>query len=154
MKLLELHPLNNIENNPKLNELFLQFEQLLQEINKHPLSESTIKSINKDIEAINAAEERDNQLFILIKKKQANIIKVVEKEHKIVPKEYYQKLWLALGLASFGVPLGVIVGVLMKNMALLGLGIPIGLGIGAMLGRSMDKKAAEEGRQLDISLKY
>jgi len=34
------------------------------------------------------------------------------------------------------------------------IGLPIGLGFGAALGSSMDKKAMEEGRQIDVELKF
>jgi hypothetical protein len=43
-------------------------------------------------------------------------------------------------------------GIGLDNMAFLGLGLPIGLAIGAVLGLRMDKKAFEEGRQLDVKI--
>jgi hypothetical protein len=38
-------------------------------------------------------------------------------------------------------------------MGLLAIGLPIGMGIGIAVGTSMDKKAMNEGRQLDIEIK-
>ena len=82
------------------------------------------------------------------------IIKKLEKEVKLVPKNYYSYLWLAIGIASFGVPIGVAFGAMLGNMAFLGIGLPIGLAIGFLVGYEMDKKAYEEGRQLDVEIKY
>ena len=40
-----------------------------------------------------------------------------------------------------------------KLMAFLAIGIPLGMAIGIGLGTGMDKKALEEGRQLDIEIR-
>jgi hypothetical protein len=60
---------------------------------------------------------------------------------------------MALGIAVYGVPLGLAFGVSLDNMAFLGIGIPIGLAIGIGVGNGMDKKALKEGRQLDLEIK-
>jgi len=79
---------------------------------------------------------------------------LLEKELKIVPKGYYQNLWIALGICVFGLPIGVVFGTSLDNMGLLGIGLPIGVAIGYVLGSRMDKKASEEGRQLDVKTTY
>lgn len=53
-------------------------------------------------------------------------------------------------MAVFGVPIGVAFGFGLSNMAFIGIGIPIGMSIGIGIGAAMDKKAKEEGRQLDF----
>lgn len=63
-------------------------------------------------------------------------------------------MWLAAGLATFGLPIGIAFGFLLANMAFLGIGLPIGMTIGMALGASMDKQAEAEGRQLDVEIKY
>ncbi|MBT8222071.1 MAG: hypothetical protein KJN96_02760 [Eudoraea sp.] len=59
---------------------------------------------------------------------------------------------MALGMAVFGVPMGVAFGAALDNMAFLGIGIPIGMAIGIAIGTAMDEQAKKEGRQLDIDL--
>ena len=50
-------------------------------------------------------------------------------------------------------PIGAAIGSVSGNMGVLGAGLPIGMGIGIAVGMSMDKKAINEGRQLDIEIK-
>ncbi|MBT8322649.1 MAG: hypothetical protein KJO94_04145, partial [Eudoraea sp.] len=71
---------------------------------------------------------------------------------KIVTKNYYRNLWLALGMTVFGIPLGVAFGAAQDNMAFLGVGIPIGMAIGIGVGTAMDEQAKKKGKQLDIDL--
>lgn len=61
---------------------------------------------------------------------------------------------MALGMSAFGLPFGVVIGLITKNMGLLAIGLPIGMGIGVMVGSKMDKKALEEGRQLNMEIKH
>jgi hypothetical protein len=65
-----------------------------------------------------------------IRKRQISIIKSVEKKLKIVPKHYYQKyLAMAIGMAGFGIPLGVAIrSQVLTTWLFLGVGIPIGSG--------------------------
>jgi hypothetical protein len=57
-------------------------------------------------------------------------------------------------MAAFGIPIGVAFGASLGSMAFLAIGIPIGMVIGLAIGSGMDKKAFEEGRQIDLELKY
>ncbi|NBP71319.1 MAG: hypothetical protein EBU52_21600, partial [Cytophagia bacterium] len=89
-----------------------------------------------------------------IKTTEGKIVRFVEKQLKLVPQKYYRKLWLLLGMTSFGIPFGVVFAMSIGNMAMLGIGLPIGMGIGVAIGTALDNKALKEGRQLDIELKY
>jgi hypothetical protein len=89
-----------------------------------------------------------------VKKSQTGILQMIEKEMKLVPKNRYRNMWLALGMASFGVPLGVVFGLSLGNMAFLGIGLPIGMGIGIAVGTALDKKAADSGNQLDLYINH
>jgi len=40
------------------------------------------------------------------------------------------------------------------HLVILGIGFPIGLALGMAVGTGMDKKAFEEGRQIDLEIKY
>lgn len=134
--------------------LYQQLETLLNELEKKEISDTTREIINQQVEAINSASLNDKALPKLLKEKQTGILKMLEKEYKLVPKNYYRTMWLAAGLAAFGVPIGIALGFLLGNMAYLGIGFPIGMTIGMALGASMDKQAVAEGRQLDVEIKY
>jgi len=154
---MEINQLNlkfDTGSNPKLNELYSQFQEILEKLKHQKLPSEAVQYINNIVEQINSTMLQDKALLKLLKDKQNIIIKYLEKEHKIVPKNYYKKLWLAVGMTAFGLPIGVVFGLLMKNMGLMAIGLPIGLGFGAAAGSSMDKKALQEGRQIDVELKF
>lgn len=151
MKLTDLKPRPAIKNNTKLNNKYLQFEKFIAALKQKELSNNVFTALQSLIEELNRVP--DNELKKELRKKQTNIIKILEKEMKIVPKNYYRNLWMALGMSIFGIPMGVVFGALFENMAFLGIGLPIGMAIGIAVGTQMDKKAFEEGRQLDVELK-
>lgn len=150
MKILELKPREGILKNPKLNEAYTRLGDLLNELRTRDLPQKLIKEINSRLEVLNAVSDTDGGLNKVIAKTQAWIIRLVEKQIKVVPKNYYRNIWLALGLASIGIPLGVAFGLSMGNMAMMAIGIPIGLVIGLGVGMTLDKKAHHEGRQLEF----
>lgn len=153
MKINELNQKSDIVKNVKLEQAYVQFEKLLFELRKRDLPDGLVMSINKDIDEINSTSLSGDDMREIIKKVQTRIIKLLEKEVKLVPKNYYLNLWLTLGMSVFGIPIGVIFGASLGNMAFLGVGLPIGLVIGIAVGSGMDKKAVEEGRQLDVEIK-
>lgn len=61
-------------------------------------------------------------------------------------------MWMVLGMSAFGLPIGLMFGLMMDNLAFLGIGLPIGMGLGLTLGTALDKKAFENGNQLDLEL--
>lgn len=142
-----------LKEDPKLEQQWTQFQQLIQLIEERNLSDDLLNKLNTEIEKVNHVEEDAKSLQKVIKSSQNQMIRLLEKEAKIVPQGYYRNLWLALGMSTFGIPLGIILGLSMGNMGFLGIGLPIGLGIGVAVGSMFDKKAAEEGRQLAIELK-
>jgi predicted RND superfamily exporter protein len=154
MNIIELKERQNISDNIKLNRIYVQFGELLKELDQKELPHKIIESINQDVEELNATNLINNELKKLVKDKQTKIIKLVEKELKFVPKNYYRNIWLALGMTIFGLPFGVALGLGTGNMGLLGAGLPIGMIIGIAVGAGMDKKALEERRQLNIEIKY
>lgn len=128
------------------------FSSLISELRKRPLSEKEVEAINNEIKNINASTGNEKDFMKTLAKSQANILKVIEKESKLVVKNHYRNLWLVLGMSAFGIPIGVAFGISIGNLGLLGLGFPIGMGIGVAVGTSLDNKAAKEGRQLDVDL--
>jgi hypothetical protein len=154
MDIKELKNRPEIDRHEKLNASFNQFDKLLKELRAKELPNETVKSINSEIDQVNSASEADNDLSKQIKSAQSHIIKIIEKKHKLVTKNHYRNTWLAIGMAAFGIPLGVSFGISFGNMAFLGVGLPIGMAMGMAIGTDMDKKAFEEGRQIDLEIKH
>ena len=127
---------------------YFQFAELIEELKKRELPDEVVELINLEIERINSATEKT--LARQLVKSKAFVVKELEKRLKLVPKSYYRNLWTAIGLAAFGLPIGVVIGSAFGSMAYMGFGLPIGLVIGMFLGISLDKKAKNEGRQLDV----
>jgi len=153
MSIIDLKERTDIISDFKLNAYYLQFNKLLSELRKKELSPATVNFINDHVAIVNASAFIGNDLIKLVKKEQTLILKQVEKAHKIAPKNYYRNLWMLLGFTAFGLPIGVSFGLSIGNIGLMGVGLPIGMAIGAAVGASMDKKALNEGRQLDIEIK-
>jgi len=133
MNIIELKERQDISENIKLSRKYAQLGNFLKELKKKELPLTVIESVNSDIEAINGIPRTEFDLTISVTQTQRKIIKLVEKELKIVPKNYYRNLWTTLGMSVFG--------------------LPIGAAFGIFVGSKMDKKAFEEGRQLDIEIK-
>ena len=152
MKINYLNQKPSIDENVKLKETYLQFENILTELRKIELPDRLVISINQDIEDLNSISNSGDELRKIVRKKQTKIIKSLEDELKLLPKNYYRNLWIALGTAAFGIPIGVAFGASLGNMAYIGIGLPLGLAIGIAVGKAMDKKALEEGRQIDLEI--
>lgn len=148
IKTLQNQP--NIETDKKLQSAFERFSQLLDELRKRKLPDTIVQEINRPINQANAANENPKASRKILKKQQYAIIKLLEKELKIVPKNYYRNTWIPLGMTTFGLPIGVALGTALGNIAFLGIGLPIGMAIGLAVRTEKDKKAAAEGRQLDL----
>ena len=147
--MLEIQELNkrpNIEQNIKLKRVFIQFEKLIFELKTKEIPEEIVKFINNNIEEINSFSTSDKELKKQIKKTQTRILKLIEKELHLVTKNHYRNTWFILGML-IGVALGS------ANTSLLAVGIPLGFTIGIAIGTSKDKKAKDNGLQLDIEIK-
>lgn len=154
MDIIELNKRPDIEQNKKLTRAFIQFDKLLTELKKKELSNEVIIFINNTITAVNNGSQQEKEVRKQIRKHQSAIIKLIEKEHKLVTKNHYRNTWLAIGMSVFGIPLGVAFGASLGNMGYIGIGLPIGMAIGIAVGSGMDKKAYEEGKQIDLEIKY
>ena len=84
--------------------LYQQLKALLDELEKKDISDQTKETINQQVGVINSTSLKDKALSKLLKEKQTGILKMLEKEYKLVPKNYYRTMWLAAGLATFGLP--------------------------------------------------
>ena len=148
MSIISLSPHPSFEINPKLAKQSLSLENLLTAISRKDIPEAQASKINEIIGGINDFSGTDPELLKMMKAGQAAILKLLEKELKIVAQNHYQTQWMALGMAAFGIPMGVAFGTAMGNLGLLGIGIPIGLAFGIAVGNGMDVKAKNQGLQL------
>jgi hypothetical protein len=153
MILKELNERNDIAENAKLNSAYMNFKKLLTELNIRALPDEINSFINTQVDALNLISDSGKEFKKQLCKKRTAIVKRIENDLKIVPKNHYRNTWLILGMTIYGVPLGVVFGAIMGNMGLLGIGLPIGMAIGMAIGSKMDKKAVAEGRQLDVEFK-
>lgn len=151
-KIISVKERNFQEKNGKNNEFFIKFKALINELQQRELPDFFIEIINNELNFVNSFVGEERESMKVLKKSQRKIVTLLEKELKIVPKNYYQKLWMILGMSIFGIPFGLAFGFALESMAFLGLGLPIGMGIGIAVGTQMDKKALTEERQLGIEL--
>jgi len=149
-QLKQLNKRPGIENNKKGIRRFNYLKKLIDELNKRELPTNIYNSINDKIEEINSFTGSDKEVIKLLRKNTSFIIKFIEKELKLVLKNHYRTQWMAIGLSAFGIPFGVVFGAALKNMAFIGVGIPIGMAMGIAIGTAKDKKALEDGFQLDL----
>lgn len=153
-KITPLKRREDLSGQPELNVIYRQFGALIYELDTKSLSEDTILFINNRVEKINATPGSGSMLKKLLLKKQARIIRLVKKNDHIVVKDYYRNLWLVLGMVVFGIPIGAAMGGSSGNVGMLALGLPIGLAIGLAVGSEKDKKAFQDGRQLNTAVQH
>ncbi len=144
----------HILENTKVLSRYHQLGELLKALEKRELPNEIVDFINQQIELLNSVSDSEKYFAKTIKEKENEILKYIEKKINVVPKNHYRKRWLSLGVGAFGLPIGVTIGSVSGNMGMLGAGLPIGLGIGSVVGSNMDKKAFNEGRQLDFEIKH
>jgi len=150
MNLIELNPGERFLADPATKEHYQKLRRLLLDLRKRSLPESLIENINTKVEGINSSNLQGKPLEKLLSSTLADLLKLLEKELKLVPENHYRTLWMVLGMSAFGIPFGVVFGMSLGNMAYLGIGLPMGMAIGIAVGTSMDEKAKKEGRQLNL----
>ena len=156
MNIIELKEREDISGNVKLSRIYIQFQELLKELRKRELSEKVIDFVNQSIEDLNSTILTGDDLRKSVKRKQTEIINLLVKELKIVPKHYYRNLWyiftvpfVFLGFhigRDTGGLLGIVMGIVMTILFVFLMVY--------VLGAGLDKKAFKEGRQLEVDLKY
>ncbi|WP_199708026.1 hypothetical protein [Algoriphagus lacus] len=151
MNLIELKENEQFLAEKGSKEQFLKLRRLLNELKNRYLPESIVTSINGKLEEINATSLTGKPLQKFLTAKLTDILKQLEKELKLVPKDHFRTQWMVVGMSAFGLPFGVAFGLSLGNLAYLGLGLPFGMAIGIALGTSMDEKAKKEGRQLNLT---
>lgn len=152
MELLNIERLEIPQESKKLERLYSSFDSLINDLRNREIPDEIINSINEKTSSINSSAKEKKILISIIRKSIFTILNLLEKELNLVPRNHYQKKWLAIGMAVFGIPLGVAFGAGLSNMAFIGIGIPLGMAIGIGVGTAMDSRAKEKGKQLDIEM--
>ena len=158
--IIELKEREEFLENVKQNRVYVRFQKLLTELRKKELPDKIIESVNQDIEEINSMSNTGKELRKSVTQKHTKILKLFEKELKIVPKQYYLNQMLAvviMVITVLSLPLQMFMEK-MKSMGIMGkvgvliiaIGIIICTPIGIVIGLRMDKKAFKEGKQLDL----
>ncbi len=116
MDIKELNIRSNIEQDKKLTNKYVYFEKLLDELKKREMPSEIVNLINQNIDEINSFSGSNKDLQKQIRKSQSNILKLIEKELKLVPKNLYRTRWMVIRMTVFGVPLGMAFGASLDNM--------------------------------------
>ncbi|RYF97365.1 MAG: hypothetical protein EOO02_20910 [Chitinophagaceae bacterium] len=136
----------------KLQTAYSRFQELIQELETRSVPDNVVAQINQEISKLNATSEDPKVLLNVLKSTQQKVLRTLAKDPKLVSKNYYRNLWTALGMTTFGLPIGVAIGLSIKNPGLFIIGMPIGLAIGVAVGTSLDKKALAENKVLNTEL--
>ncbi|HZV44488.1 MAG TPA: hypothetical protein VFF90_08415 [Saprospiraceae bacterium] len=152
MKITPLQKRFLFSQDPRLGKAYSNFEQLIEELGKRDIPQAILSSINQHIDVINSLSGSDNAFRKELRKRQSTILRHVGKELNLVPRHHYRRVWLVIGMTAFGLPLGLVFGAGLDNMALMTIGLPIGMILGIVIGSIIDKKVMQEGKQLDIEI--
>lgn len=139
-------------NEEKVVRTYEKLNQLMEAIDPRTIPSDVKMKIQACLSIVAETAHEKKPFLKALHKSNNTIVRLLEKHLKLVPKNYYQVLWMSVGMAAFGIPLGVAFSAALNNYAFIGLGLPIGLGIGLALGVTMDKKAKAEGRQLPVDI--
>ena len=154
MDIQELKKPEGISKNKKLSDKYLELDDLLTELRSRDIPQDVKSGINNYLTDLNRPSGSDRERLKAISKARRAILKLLEKKLKIVPKGYYRTIWLPIGMAAFGIPMGAAFGASQGNMAFLGAGLPIGMALGVAVGIALDKKAKDSGKQLKADIKF
>ena len=89
MTIIELKDRLEFDADSKMYKLYIQFTQLINELRKKDLPDVIVEAINEDIKDLNSLTTAE-QVKVAVKQKQTKIIKLLEKQLKIVdPKGVY-----------------------------------------------------------------
>ena len=152
MDLTQLKEIPNEKVSSRLKRKAEFLKLLLAELSERKLPDSTKRKINDEINSLNFHLSEKSIKTSHFTKAQYKILNILEQETGLVPKNHYKQKWMGIGMAVFGIPLGVVFGTTQGNMAFIGIGIPIGLVMGVAIGSQKDKKAKEEGKQLQVDI--
>lgn len=127
-----------------------QLKALIKQLNKRDIPPAVATAINAEIMAVNNFNRSDQGQIKMIRRALRKISEMSASKLKLVPKNYYQNQWMAIGMGAFGIPFGAAIFAATGNAAFIAIGLPIGLAVGIAIGQQKDKQAKDDGRQLNF----
>lgn len=125
-------------------------QALLADLETRDLSPEVVDKIESEIKLINDSGIAD--LKKSTAKAHRRMVKVLYEDLRLVPISYYKTLWMSLGMAAFGLPMGIAFSTALGNYAFIGIGLPIGMVIGMAVGHKKDEDAKKNGLQLNVNV--
>ncbi len=150
MPITQLADRDSFGTHPKLAKASMNFKELITALEEKNIPERQENKINEIISGLNNFQGPADAHVKSIKAGQKAILQILEKELELVPIGHYQTQWLAIGMAAFGLPFGVVFGMALDNLAFLGIGLPIGMALGIAVGNGKDEEAKKKGKQLNF----
>ncbi|MEE4193637.1 MAG: hypothetical protein V2J07_00415 [Anaerolineae bacterium] len=145
----ELKELGQTENKKLIN-AYQRMADLIAALAKKEVPEAVVDEVNVKIANLNAYSGSEKEFARELERAYNYLLRLVQEVCNWVPRDFYRNQWMALGMSVFGIPLGIALGLALDNMAFMAAFLPLGMAMGMGVGSGMDKKAAEEGRVLDL----
>jgi len=148
MKIIDLVERTDIQRDAKAMRRFNFLQELLEELKTLDIHDDLISWINIEVDKINNFNGSVKILAAELGRITNRLLSRLEKKHKLVKKNHYRDLWMAVGMSVYGLPIGVALSAAIDTWGFIAIGLPIGMIIGMAIGSAMDKKAESEGRIL------
>lgn len=149
MDFFEIKADKSIKINEKTQKKIDNFKELISEIKKKKITKDLYDMINEEILLINSIK-KDKVFPRQISKSKHKILLQLQRQLKIIKKDYHKNMWFSLGMSAFGLPIGLAFSLILDNFAFQAIGLPIGMMIGLMVGSSLDKKAEADNLVLNM----
>ncbi len=143
MTIEKLRHIEGLEENKRLLKAYKRMQALIEALTTREIPSEILNTINADIQKINIFSGTQVELRKCLRKSYSKTLNLLEKELGWVTKDHYRNLWMSIGVA-----LGVAFSASFDNN---GIGLIIGLAVGITVGINLDKKAAADGKQLDLA---
>ena len=143
MTIEQLKDIKGIDDNKRLLKAYKRMQALINALTIREIQAEILNAINTDIQKINNFSGTQVELRKCLRKTYSKTLRLLEKKLGWVVKDHYRNLWLSIGVA-----LGVVFSASFDNN---GMGLIIGMVVGITVGVNLDKKAAQSGKQLDLS---
>lgn len=124
--------------------IYNKFLHILTELEIREFSKDEIQSIETELESFNLKSNPDKRIKYF-RKTLSKFEKYLKNTFSLTSKGYYTNLGVGLG-CSFGILFGVVFLSSWERSLGISLGMIFGMSIGLIIGRSLDAKAATEGK--------
>lgn len=106
MEIIQVKLRPELEKNKKWLARYTEFVQLMDELRKRELPPDLVSTMNQGIAFLNSFQGSDKELRKQVRAQETRILKLIEKELKLVTKNSYRTRWMVIGMSAFGIPFG------------------------------------------------